>query len=297
MSDIPMGSPPVPPGRHAAPGGWYADPVDNRQERYWDGWQWSRNVRPREGAGPPQPGPWPPRSAPSAWTGPAGGTDRSGPGPGDAGTHPALPAPARAGLLTADGVPVSSWWWRALAAVLDSVFVGVVALLLSLPLYRRLFAGLSAFYAQVLQGARVGGAPPVLPDLSALVTPTDQVLIALVGLGVGMAYQVGFLRRRAATPGKIICGLRVVPVDQGRCAGPAALVHRVRAGGDLGGPRGLQPVVPDYRRRHPGPTRTPETAGVARSRRTHPGGASAGLRAGRPEAYSGRSHLLQVSLR
>ncbi|HEV2928958.1 MAG TPA: DUF2510 domain-containing protein, partial [Propionibacteriaceae bacterium] len=48
MSDIPVGSPPVPPGRHAAPGGWYADPVDPARERYWDGWQWSRNTRPRE---------------------------------------------------------------------------------------------------------------------------------------------------------------------------------------------------------------------------------------------------------
>ena len=220
MSDIPMGSPPVPPGRHAAPGGWYADPVDNRQERYWDGWQWTRNVRPRDGAGPPQGGSWPPQvSASSGWTGSPYGADRGGPDAGPAG-YSGLSTPARAGLLTADGVPVASWWWRALAAVLDSVLVGVLSLLLSLPLYRRLFAGLSAFYAQVLQGARAGGPPPALPDLSALVTPTDQVLIALVGLGVGMAYQVGFLRRRAATPGKMICGLRVVPVDQGHSSAP-----------------------------------------------------------------------------
>ena len=53
VSDIPVGSPPVPPGRHAAPGGWYPDPVDPAQERYWDGWQWSRNTRPREGTRQP----------------------------------------------------------------------------------------------------------------------------------------------------------------------------------------------------------------------------------------------------
>src|SRR4028118_1050230 len=52
MSDIPVGSPPVPPGRHAAPGGWYADPVDPARERYWDGWQWSRNTRPSESQPP-----------------------------------------------------------------------------------------------------------------------------------------------------------------------------------------------------------------------------------------------------
>ena len=61
VSDIPIGSPPVPPGRHAAPGGWYPDPVDPAQERYWDGWQWSRNTRPR--AGTQQPGFAPPRSS------------------------------------------------------------------------------------------------------------------------------------------------------------------------------------------------------------------------------------------
>ena len=38
----------MPPGRHAAPGGWYPDPVNPANERYWDGWQWSRNTRPSE---------------------------------------------------------------------------------------------------------------------------------------------------------------------------------------------------------------------------------------------------------
>src|SRR6478736_5390805 len=51
MSDIPVGSPVPPPGRHAAPGGWYPDPIDASQERYWDGWQWSRTTRPREASG------------------------------------------------------------------------------------------------------------------------------------------------------------------------------------------------------------------------------------------------------
>ncbi|WP_026925697.1 RDD family protein [Granulicoccus phenolivorans] len=44
---IPVGTPPVPPGRHAAPPGWYADPLDARRERYWDSLTWSREVRER----------------------------------------------------------------------------------------------------------------------------------------------------------------------------------------------------------------------------------------------------------
>ena len=54
-SEIPVGSPPVPPGRHAAPSGWYPDPVNRANERYWDGWQWSRNTRPSENPAAGQP--------------------------------------------------------------------------------------------------------------------------------------------------------------------------------------------------------------------------------------------------
>lgn len=44
---IPVGTPPVPPGRHAAPPGWYPDPLDAGRERYWDSLTWSREVRDR----------------------------------------------------------------------------------------------------------------------------------------------------------------------------------------------------------------------------------------------------------
>src|SRR5215210_4105633 len=105
MSDIPVGSPPVPPGRHAAPGGWYADPVDPARERYWDGWQWSRNTRPREAA---------PYIPPTAIGPPPGNFAQAG-----------YPVPPRylshQAVATADGVRLAGWWWRALAAILDNV--------------------------------------------------------------------------------------------------------------------------------------------------------------------------------
>ena len=49
-----------------------------------------------------------------------------------------------------------------------------------------------------------------------LLTPREQLIITALSLGVGMLYHVGFLRWKAATVGKLICGLRVVPVDRGR---------------------------------------------------------------------------------
>ncbi|RYZ25411.1 MAG: DUF2510 domain-containing protein, partial [Propionibacteriaceae bacterium] len=95
MSDIPVGSPPAPPGRHAAPGGWYPDPLDLARERYWDGWQWSRTTR--ESEVPPAY-----RQAPVAPAGP------TGPAPGPYGQTPPWAAgqpavPARQAATTADG--------------------------------------------------------------------------------------------------------------------------------------------------------------------------------------------------
>ena len=43
----------------------------------------------------------------------------------------------------------------------------------------------------------------------------DQWIIVAVSLAVGVVYHAAFLRWKAATPGKLICRLRVVPVDRG----------------------------------------------------------------------------------
>jgi uncharacterized RDD family membrane protein YckC len=205
MSDIPVGSPPAPPGRHAAASGWYPDPLDGRQERYWDGWQWSRTTRVREG-GPVAAPAWP--AAPPSH--PAPGYSPSAPTP-----YARPVAASRPVLLTADGVPVASWWWRVLAALLDGAVVFIVGVLLSLPLFRDMFAALSTFWSEAVRAAQAGQPPPPTPEVSSLVSTTDQVLISLIALVVGLGYHVIFLRLRGATPGKQICGLRVVPVDRG----------------------------------------------------------------------------------
>ena len=55
-----------------------------------------------------------------------------------------------------------------------------------------------------------------------LISGTNQLIVTSVTLVVGMLYHVGFLRWKSATPGKLLCGLRVVPVDRGRDPGPLA---------------------------------------------------------------------------
>lgn len=206
VSDIPVGSPPVPPGRHAAPSGWYADPVDPARERYWDGWQWSRNTRPvapGPGPGTPQPG-YPPVHP-----------QQPAPPPGYGyGQAPALRRPA-----TADGVPLAGWWWRVLATMIDGVITSTVIAIIGLPLFRTLADAFRAYLESVLAAQQSGGVPPTFDPIQVLGFQ-GLAILTLLDAGVRMGYQAGFLRWRSATPGKLACGLRVVPLDQGRFTGP-----------------------------------------------------------------------------
>lgn len=256
MSDIPIGSPPVPPGRHAAPSGWYADPTDGRQERYWDGWQWSRNTREREGGGtapryPPAPtqpqGDYPAQGR-QGYGQPGQGQPGEGqpgqgqPGQGEAGYppqgsgqqgygqqgyggpaagRPGPPPGARVGQAwaTADGVPLAGWWWRVLAATIDNVVLFLLGTLASLPLLLPIIRTFSTYVTATMQAAEQGRAAPVV-DPSSIISSGDQIRLALIQVALSFAYQLIFLRWRAATPGKLICGLRVVVQDLGRERAP-----------------------------------------------------------------------------
>ena len=219
-SEIPVGSPPVPPGRHAAPSGWYVDPINRANERYWDGWQWSRTTRPNENAAPPAPaGPtWSPQPAPGPGQQPYGQQPQQPYGQQPYG-QPGHPAGAYGGkpvALTADGVPLAGWWWRALAIVIDALIVGVVSSLLVLPIYLRLASSLGDYFSSAMEAAQAGRPMPPQPDVNALLTGSDQLILVAVGFAVHTLYLVLFLRWRSATPGKLVAGLRVVPLDRGR---------------------------------------------------------------------------------
>ena len=209
MSDIPVGSPPAPPGRHAAPGGWYPDPVNVAQERYWDGWQWSRTTRP--GPGAPSAGygqaPYAPYPQPNA-TQPVG--------------YPAPRAGSVQATTTADGVALASWWWRVLAVLIDGVILAAIVAVITFPVWRSLYATMISYVNATLDAQQSGVALPSPLVATDLISGTSQLIVASVTLVVGILYHAGFLRWKSATPGKLICGLRVVPVDRGRDPGPLA---------------------------------------------------------------------------
>jgi uncharacterized RDD family membrane protein YckC len=207
VSDIPVGSPPAPPGRHAAPTGWYPDPVNPAQERYWDGWQWSRNTRP----------------GPDSQAGYGQAPYASYPAPNV--TRPPGYAAPRMGsvqaTMTADGVPLASWWWRALAVLIDGLITTAIITVITFPVWRSLYAAMVTSFNAVMEAQRSGVPPPTL-NTTDLITASYQLILTSVTIGVEMLYHVGFLRWKSATPGKMICGLRVVPVDRGRDPGPLA---------------------------------------------------------------------------
>ena len=121
---------------------------------------------------------------------------------------------------TANGVPLSGWWWRALAITIDGLIVGVLAGLIASPIYVKVFGQMSEYISRVVEATERGLPAPPQPTPESLISFTDNLIVIAVSVAVQSAYIIAFLRWRSATPGKLITGLRVVPVEQGRFPGP-----------------------------------------------------------------------------
>lgn len=260
MSEIPVGSPPVPPGRHAAPGGWYADPAKSGQERYWDGWQWTRNVRPAESPTPqgqqtgqghptgqgqqqsprhaagqaPGQGPYAPQQPghqqpgqnqcqygqqqyPQNQWGPQGGR------PGQY----QLVAPGQR-PIPADqlGRPLGNRGLRLLAKIIDGFLIGLLSWLACFPIAQSFLERYLAFYREVMAATSAGQPMPATPPTNELITTSEQLTLSLVTAIVTFVYIFLFLRWKAATPGKLATGLRVVPTQSAERLGTGQQVKR-----------------------------------------------------------------------
>ncbi len=136
------------------------------------------------------------------------------------GSQPQPLAPAALGgrpqaSFTDDGVRLSGWWWRVLAAWLDGILVSLLVAIPALPIYRRMIGSIAVYFNEVLRAAQAGKAAPQ-PDMTTFLSSTDQAALLAIQIGVALVFHIGFLRWKSATPGLMICRLRVVPLDQGR---------------------------------------------------------------------------------
>ncbi|KRE57274.1 RDD family protein [Phycicoccus sp. Soil748] len=222
--------------------GWFDDPEDAEQLRYFDGVVWTKHTTPRStrqaAPAPVQPsqpassvppgqpyGAQQPGAQPGAQSGAQSGAQRPLPPtappqwqhpnqqfPGSPQPGQWMP-PAYGGLPTAqpstpDGQPLASYWQRVGAFILDWVVQGVLAAIVGYYFLAKAMGDYVDQFNTMVGNAESGRQP----DLTALADSIDtRALMAysVVAIAVFVLYQTFFLTRFGATPGKLAVGIRV----------------------------------------------------------------------------------------
>ena len=126
----------------------------------------------------------------------------------------ALVRPVSAVAGTRDGQRYAGWWARYGATVVDSWLFTALGCLLGWPFLSQVVAELGRFVDSTTR-ARQQGSPAPSVDMLLDAVAVPLLLITLVFLAVSLAYEVGFLRGLQATPGKLLFGLQVRPLESG----------------------------------------------------------------------------------
>ncbi len=215
------------------PAGWYDDPQDPSQLRYWDGVVWSDHTSPKispmveqstigmpygvapASARPQAPGSQGaqgPRTVQDGFASPQQGQGQPGgewpgygQGPGALG-QPTQGWQSQGLATTPDGVVLSGWWKRVLARVLDSFIVGIFTLPLTYAPIMRAGTIFADYLQQVMDAAKAGSSTvqdPPADFTGAIIQASLTVLVVYV------IYEVAFLTWKGATPGRMIVGISV----------------------------------------------------------------------------------------
>lgn len=213
--------------------GWYDDPEDATQLRYFDGVVWTAHTTPRRSptaeASNIGRAVQPPPAAPPGWGRPAAPPPRQGQWPGSMppsqgyGGAYGQPWGVRPGVLP-DGAVLAEWWRRLVARIIDGFVVGVVTAIVAFPWLGDLVSALSTFVDQSIRAAESGG---TAPDQGAFQTEVTAVVlpITVISVVISLLYEVGFLVWRSATPGKMLLGTKVRPAGGN---GPVSVVVALR---------------------------------------------------------------------
>ena len=190
------------------PHGWYDDPKDPVGQRYWDGEAWTEHRRPRRGPAPYQ-GEFgkpqeqvqqfgqPQQQAPQ-YGQPQYGQPQYGQG---FGYGPRVPA-------TPDGVPLSGWWKRVGARFLDGIIVSVISLPFTLYFWIQYFHVIIDYERDLINQAQASSTPTFNFSVPSEVYKWLLVII-FIQLVIAFAYEIFFLTRTGATPGKRAVGISV----------------------------------------------------------------------------------------
>jgi uncharacterized RDD family membrane protein YckC len=218
------------------PAGWYDDPQDPTQQRYWDGQAWTEQLRAQQGpppyqgqfgqpaaTGQPQYGQ--PAQHGQVYGGAQQGSAQYGVQPQQTGQAPygqpqygqqqygqgfqqqGYGYPGQRVATTPDGQPLSGWWRRVFARILDSLIVGIIALPLTGYFYYQYFRVIWQYLKDTMDAAAAG-----TPTTSTTLPPEAykwMLPAVLLGLLVAFAYEYLFLTKTGATPGKKALGIGV----------------------------------------------------------------------------------------
>lgn len=197
--------------------GWYDDPDNSEQLRYFDGIVWTANVTPRRTR-------WetPPVAHPSApesthpYAGPSVGSESAGhqgPPPTSWPTAPHVGGAVALGPAV-DGVPLASYGARVLAYLIDALIVGVLATIAG---GWFLWKALEPVWATLNSSIQSGDPQVAMKAYQDALNGMDAkwlAAFAAVQLVVQLAYQLFFLTRWSATPGKLALGISVRRLDR-----------------------------------------------------------------------------------
>ncbi len=122
-------------------------------------------------------------------------------------------APAGAGWgnprdVTPDGERLAGWWSRFAAVIIDGIITGLLTAIVGWRWTAEIFRTYGDFFTESLDAAQAGQPAPDSFALGSELAPQIMVL-SLVGILITAVYHCGFLRWKAATPGKLAMGLRV----------------------------------------------------------------------------------------
>jgi uncharacterized RDD family membrane protein YckC len=223
------------------PAGWYDDPQNPTQQRYWDGSNWTDQRRAQQGPPPHQgqfgqvaqhgqvygggqPGPAQFGQPGATQYGQYGGQphqqqgqpyqqyqqpgQQGYPQPGQGYPPQGYGYPGQRVPTTPDGQPLSGWWRRVWARVIDSIIVGIIGLPLTGYFYYQYFQVIWDYTRDLMDRATAGEPPPSTFEL-----PSEayqwMIPAVLLGMLVSFAYEYLFLTKKGATPGKMALGIKV----------------------------------------------------------------------------------------
>lgn len=183
------------------PSGWYDDPENPDQLRYWDGILWSERTMPKinpnldqshlnDRQDDPEHRHHPrPQHVPDK-------------GQGWAPSRAYEPLPV---LQTPDGEPVSGWWRRVVAFIIDNILIMTIAFVVSLPWLRDWLDTFGQYFRDSYNAAQAGKPSPDVPaSLATFPWQTQAINIVLYAF-----YEIGMTMRSGRTIGKMIVGIRV----------------------------------------------------------------------------------------